>query len=166
MITDSYTPLKHEEIARQSKEIIDLAKKFAKFDATNIKVDLEAIHDIVVRIDKRKHYFYYFHDKQIMNEIKETALLCYWIVKLKPFYVEFSKEGYTFNERLCTFIYIDYMKELINHVGIDQQKEDILASIGEEFIYTLRFRDLSQEAMISLFDVFYKYKIVKKGATI
>ncbi len=165
MIKESYKPLTDKEIANKSKSIIDLVKNYAKSDASNVRVDLEAVHDMVVRIDKRKHYFYYFHNKQIMNEIKETALICYWIIKLKPFYVESNKEGYTFNEKFCTFIYLDYMKDIL-HTQNKQQKADMLESIGHEFIYTLRFRELSQEAMISLFDVFYKYNIIKKGATI
>jgi hypothetical protein len=39
---------------------------------------------MIIRVDKRKAYYHYFHDDTEINEYKVAALYAYWILKLRP----------------------------------------------------------------------------------
>ena len=81
----------------------------------NIVVDAPAVAEIFVRVDKRKDYFIIFHDDTDMNEIKEAALMAYWILKFKPFSVK-SEVILTFVGHLlseCSGVY-DYTGLTLN----------------------------------------------------
>lgn len=104
-----------------------------------------------VRIDKRKDYFIIFHDDTDMNEIKETALLVYWLLKFKPFRIKDSnvlmhKKYRHINEAFSLFLIYSVLKqESVCH-------ENVVFHISKEYndkmMYAFRHWDISKEALM------------------
>jgi len=57
---------------------------------TERHISFYTLIDVIVRVDKRKAYYYCFHNMEI-NECKEAALYAYWILKLRPFSITDKK---------------------------------------------------------------------------
>ena len=56
----------------------------------------------ILSMHKRKHYFKIFHNEMITSEYKETALYCYWILKLRPLWIDPSnKSSERINEKFA-----------------------------------------------------------------
>jgi hypothetical protein len=55
-------------------------------DTAEIIKSEDVLIDIIERVEKRRIYFHVFYDGCEMGELNEGALLCFWIVKLHPFY--------------------------------------------------------------------------------
>lgn len=66
----------------------------AEFFKNNVFINEGSLIEVFARVDKRKDYFLIFHDGTQISEIKRTALTIYWILKLKPFFIniDFSLE--------------------------------------------------------------------------
>lgn len=83
-----YTDIPDEELLFIYDEFENQFVKFLeeiKYPSdTKYKIDSYALIDAIVRVDKRKAYFWCFHNMEI-NERKEVALYAYWFLKFKPF---------------------------------------------------------------------------------
>lgn len=108
----SYDPMSDEEMLKIHRFYSNLFKKF--LDEMNYPSDIGyyinsyALIDAIVRVDKRKAYFYCFHNMDI-NENKEVALYAYWIIKFKPFVIldnryNDEKSSSYINELFATYI--------------------------------------------------------------
>jgi hypothetical protein len=124
--------------------------------------NMAAILEILVRLDQRRDYYHYFHstsDKVTeMSQTKKLALLCYWIVKYKPFVQSrakaeacYSNYRCTINELIALFILkidiasmpdVDYDKAM--RVLYDSEMEKTL-------LHTFMHTDVTKEAVIQLF---------------
>ena len=71
-----------DEVEKLDKLLEDFCIASSLYEYENVKVNLSSLRDIIVRVHKRKHYFKVFHD-MVTSEYKETALYCYWILKLR-----------------------------------------------------------------------------------
>ena len=149
-----YTKPNIEFYKEQQKEIIIEWERFTqsrKIDTNKVYIDFEAINEIITRIDKRKEYFLYFHDRTKINEFKEVALLVYWINKLRPFtYMEQTPEASHINERFAVFLLMGVCVKF-NQSGI-LKNDGFLKEYIEEIKYSLRYRDLSKEALFLQMD--------------
>jgi len=126
-------------------------------DNASIQVNKCLMIDIHNRIDQRRDYYQYYHSEgkpTLMSEAKETALLCYWIIKYKPFSQKNEEMQEFYRTRNCTinetFAYfllktfvIDYCKD---------KKVDIKELFNKENRYVMTYnfmhRDISKEAFI------------------
>jgi hypothetical protein len=99
-----------------------------------------------------------------MNEIKEVALYCFWILKLQPFYVKTDDYMSKLNAKMALYILlvgaILYAKKMNtrcvkNARAKKKPKASLLIvntedSIMDTLFYSFRFRDWSKEALIDL----------------
>ena len=113
--------------------------------------DLTINEELLVRIDKRKDYFMIFHDNTDMNEIKEAALLAYWILKFKPFKLKVDdidrrKKYGQINEAFAVYVLYSAVKEEANR--IPGMSFSISSEYNRKIMYAFRFWDLSKESLI------------------
>jgi hypothetical protein len=54
-------------------------------DSSKFVFNHKAMTDIVDLVERERVYFWIFH-KTIMGELNEISLICYWILKFRPFY--------------------------------------------------------------------------------
>jgi hypothetical protein len=52
----------------------------------DITTHSEAIYQVIERVEKRRVYFHIFYNGCKMGELNESALICFWILKLMPFF--------------------------------------------------------------------------------
>jgi len=115
------------------------------------------IIDAIVRVDKRRAYFRYFHGMGINNE-KKAALFAYWIAKLRP--VKFideklkkCKTHVNVNEKLAVNHLINVLVDK-GKIKLWDGKEGVSFDENNKFIkelcYSFRFRNLSIDSMIVL----------------
>lgn len=161
------------------KTIKDITELFYSFiNKKNHKKDdfiinIVALMDIITRMDKRDEYFQYFHGSEI-NEFKHTALLVYWINKLRPFmcksdclqtyYDEQSSDGTVclngfndyINEKFSMFLILGIIKKFApKYLGVESNRPEYINKFINEMEYSLRFRDISKEALILMLEPFY-----------
>lgn len=71
----------------------DLVKQFGKYAnavglaSGEVSIQRAILPRVILRVDKREGYFVVFHKGTQINEIKQAALVAYWILKFKPFMV-------------------------------------------------------------------------------
>lgn len=119
---------------------------------------------IIVRVDQRSDYFTYFHstidDKgQVtvdeMSQYKRIALLCFWLIKYKPFRIRDEKLDFsyycqnhcTLNETFATYIFIS---QINSSKMLTKQQKKYYKSPGyvKDLFYKFMHHDISKEAMI------------------
>jgi len=122
-----------------------------------IHVNRTILYHIRSRLDQRHDYYKYFHSSEtkttFISQTKETAIICYWLIKYKPLshYNEVSERYYekhdcTINEMFALFLletYIYRVHKNKNNVSIffNQENKRIL-------LYNFMHRDMSKEAFI------------------
>ena len=132
-------------------------KKDIPFD--DIIIDKVTIYEICIRIDQRFDYYKYFHSDldstMIMSQTKETALICYWVLKYKPLSlnercstVQFSRNNHcSINEMLVLHMIesyaLRYHKEKNTRIA-----EFFTPQNRENILYNFKHRDFSKEAFI------------------
>ena len=155
-----YTPLTAEEIQIELNEIELVWKNFiAKYEKSPYKefsVNKDDLIETVERVDKRKDYYYYFHDigNGDMSEYKEVALKCFWIVKLRPFrMLNPNSELYEFvNERFGLYLIFCILHKELTDLGLKLKLPS--KNFIKNFIYSLKYRDMSKEALIDIVESF------------
>jgi len=153
--------LKYERIPYKSIEKILMLfnKRFEEFliykgfpSNTEKHISFFTLLDIIVRVDKRKAYYYCFHDMEI-NECKEAALYAYWILKLKPFTITDEKyknniEACTINESFVIFL----IALILENTGRIKKTNNIKNSYLNFLEYSFRFRNFSIDSFIVLIE--------------
>jgi len=116
--------------------------------------------DVILRVDKRIHYFQVFHGMDC-NEGKKAALFAYWIVKFRPIIITDSKfiniDGY--NNKVNELFAVHYMLSALCGIGRIKPwdgQDGVLLSLNNPFIkrlwYSLRFRNFTIDSIIVLAD--------------
>ncbi|MDR2591689.1 MAG: hypothetical protein LBC59_02645 [Chitinispirillales bacterium] len=124
------------------------------------------VYTLVEQVWKRKVYFRVFHkDVDGMNELKETALYCFWVLKLQPFYIYGNSNSMNkLNAQMALNIliagalaYINDMNDkhkerarLAKHAKTQKLSLNINKSIFDDLFYSFQFRDWSKEALMDL----------------
>jgi hypothetical protein len=137
-------------------------------DQLNIRVDENAVAEIVERVRMRKLYFYIYHsidDINSVDEIKITALYVFWILKLHPFFwkdgytSKGSKSGYEINAKVALNLFLSGInlyadEKTMRSVacgGNDGYKISITQctpAVLNELYYSFCYRDWSKEALM------------------
>lgn len=161
----SYTPPSTDYILVEMEKYESLLDQFcqaAKLDRSRINVNIQSLKDVIIRVDMRKLYFRVFHANMVPNEYKHIiGLSGFWILKLRPFWIQTQKDDSDEVLRLATWL----NEEIVLHMVCSLLKEynpdffnnghDLCESYCNELLYSFRYRDLSKEAMFLLFDPFY-----------
>lgn len=117
-------------------------------------VDINArnLAEVISRTYKRKEYYRYFHNITKVSELKETALICFWLIKLKPFTVLDDKSvlRHSVNEKFSLNLILSQIKYLLDSKGMDFKMPD--QCFIQDTLYSFKYRDLSKEAMILFVD--------------
>ncbi|MCL2064069.1 MAG: hypothetical protein FWG98_06815 [Candidatus Cloacimonetes bacterium] len=137
-----YENLKKEEFKNVLDDFINLLKKTTFCDWKFIGKDDKLIIEIINLIQKRRVYFHVFHEKQ-MGELNEISLVCFWILKLRPF---FYKKNPRININLT--LSITLFKQFIERMAkIKGKKIDFPTN---HLLHAFKYRDLSKEAIMAI----------------
>ena len=106
--------------------------------------------EIIERVEKRRVYFHIFYNGCEMGELNEGALLCFWIVKLHPFYhPKIDTNVLNVKIAICLFT---------NAIYYYSEKTKRERRISDHFIndlyYSLVYRDISKESLMILAESF------------
>lgn len=165
--TDSrYEKMPEENCLDRVNEILDAWERFwnlSQFDSLGWTPDYSvyALSDVVIRVDKRKEYYAFFHDMKI-KERKYAGLVAYWIVKFHPFSIRVQSDTKlteyhdwlinTINERFAAYLlYCAVLGE--NSLGgqnaVPLTTRD-KGSYYEALLYALRYRCVTIDSMMLL----------------
>lgn len=148
----------------KSTYLVRLSKNYPK--GAQLYFHNKDVYTLVEQVWKRKVYFRVFHkDVDGMNELKETALYCFWVLKLQPFYIYGSDDSMNkLNAQMALYILIAgalaYAKDM-NAKNITNARAKKLTSaqvlslnmnnsIFGDLYYSFQFRDWSKEALMDL----------------
>jgi hypothetical protein len=104
---------------------------------------------ICEKVWQRHVYFEVFHNPNGVDELKETSLFCFWILKLHPFYWEKEKDmmNYRLNSIIAFLVFSNglnlYAKEKGWKVNNDSE-------IYNDIVYSFMYKDLSKEAIMDM----------------
>ena len=153
--------LRYERIPYESIEkIIQLfQRRFEEFlllkgfpPETERHISLYALIDVIVRVDKRKAYYYCFHNMEI-NECKEAALYAYWIIKLRPFSITDKKYRNKFDACIINESFAIFLIGLVlESTGRIKMTENMKNSYCNFLEYSFRFRSFSIDSFIVLIE--------------
>ena len=162
-MSDKYKWMTEDEYWEEVKHIDKLLNDFCEastiYEYEDVKINIKTIQDIIVRVHKRKHYFKVFHNEMITSEYKETALYCYWILKLRPLWIDAgNSKADRINEKFALHLYLTLLKKY----NEDFSQEDGIDKLHiRELLYSFRFRDITKESMILMLEPYY-YDYLKK----
>jgi len=111
-----------------------------------IGTSMEIMYEIIERIEKRRVYFHVYHNGCKMGELNEGALMCFWIMKLTPFYLN-GMPGNILNAKIALCL---FMNVLHYHARKKNAKLSATKRMVDDIYYAFRFRDLSKEAVMVL----------------
>jgi hypothetical protein len=157
-ITDRYPEINMGETKKGIEQLRERTQLFFQcFDyPTDLDINISSydLMHIVLRADKRKVYYEYFHDMEI-DEVKEAGLCAYWILKFHPLTITDPRyKGHSLceciNEAFAVFIIYSAV------YGIYPTEKDMQftptddKSFCGKLLYSFRFRSISLDAMILL----------------
>ena len=125
---------------------------------TEYYVNAYSLIDSIVRVDKRKAYFFCFHNMEI-SERKQVALYAYWFIKFKPFTLcdnRFVDDKYSasINELFAIYL-ISSILLFEDNVGfdtIDFTKSKDKYTYFDKLMYSLHYRCFSIDSFMLLVD--------------
>ncbi len=131
-----------------------------KLKKENVLINKNMIGEITKRVDKRKEYFIIYHNETYINEIKETALVAYWILKFHPFTLMYDKTTIEraklrVNEGFAAFILLSAVKQ--HHKKNCGGDFPITEEYVKKLIYALKYWDLSKEAIMLIGETLSAY---------
>jgi len=156
------------EIEILRKAFLSFLKYFDYPSDLKFEMSIQLLISVIVRIDKRRAYYIYFHDMRI-NECKRVALCIYWLLKFRPFFVDDARfksdiKGYCINELFAIFLIFGVLRKLYNTGKIPFDPHD-KTSYCYKLLYNFRFRNISIDAMILLIDSITKEALLKTYET-
>jgi len=151
-----------DEVHNLDKLLHDFCEGSDLYPYESVKTNINTLRDIIVRVHKRKHYFKVFHNEMITSEYKETALYCYWFLKLRPLWIDpANKSSDRINEKFALHLYISLLKKY--NEGFSEG-DGINRLHIRELLYSFRFRDITKESMILMLEPYYYDYLKKKDA--
>lgn len=150
----SYKSPDEQHIKEKCNALVSAFIKYAKVHGLTIKnvyIQRILLPRIVLRVDKRESYFLIYHKQTKINEIKQAALIAYWILKFKPFMVisddpvivhKFTR----INEGFAAFYLLSSLKQYSIEKGCVATK--MSDHLRDELMYAFTYWDLSKEALI------------------
>ena len=108
--------------------------------------------DIIIRVDKRKAYYFCFHGMEI-NECKEVALYAYWILKLRPFTITDKRYNNSIDACSINESFVIYLIGLIlENTSRIKRTDNIKNSYCDFLEYSFRFRNFSIDSFVVLIE--------------
>jgi hypothetical protein len=129
--------------AKFSVYLDDFSKKMGIWDIDCAK---PAILQIFNRIEKRRVYFHIFYNDCVMGELNESALMCFWIIKLQPFFTN-NIPANELNAKIALHLFSKTIFFVASKTG---KQPHLTGKLLEDLYYSFRFRDISKEALMLL----------------
>ena len=152
-----FTPIDKDAFDRMVAKIIRLLGNLSDvlgIDTLEIISSQDVLIEIIERVEKRRIYFHIFYNGCEMGELNEGALLCFWIVKLHPFYHP-KIDSNTLNAKIAICLFT-------NAIYYHSEKTKNDRRIPDHFIndlyYSLVYRDISKESLMILAESFVEKK--------
>ena len=149
-----YTPLDREILFRKTEELLQQFQKYLTahdLAVSDVCIQRALIPQIISRVDKREGYFSIFHDKTRINELKQSALTAYWILKFRPFMVvknpQLAVKHRRINEAFAAFYILGALKQYSAEKG-HPMTQLISKRLRNELLYAFMYWDLSKESVI------------------
>jgi hypothetical protein len=102
--------------------------------------------EIFERIEKRRVYFHIYYDGCKMGELNEGALLCFWIVKLNPFFCHGIPVD-ILNVKIALYLF----NSMLSYIAQKTNKKALVTPhIVKDLYYSFRFRSISKESIMLL----------------
>ena len=106
----------------------------------------KTVFEIFERIEKRRIYFHIYYSGCRMGELNEGALLCFWIVKLNPFFSPKLPVD-ILNVKIALYLF----NSMLSYIAQKTDKKVLInAQIVKDLYYSFRFRDISKESIMLL----------------
>lgn len=165
---------KYKEPSREEKfkylaDMSDIFEDYLEslgFDKDKVSLDYKLINEVFIRIDKRKDYFVIYHDETYINEVRESALLAYWILKFKPFTINSAEQlDYNFNINcgFAAYVILCAVDECVRRRTQGKQRIELSDEYIEKFKYALKFWDIGKEAMMFIAETLCEHVMSTKG---
>jgi len=160
-----FKPLNKNEYFEKHKDLVFKVRKVVGEEAANISLGLinrfSIIREIISRVEKRKVYFHLFHKGLEMGELNESALYCFWILKLHPFkhktsFDDSANKWDTDKVNLLIALHLFLgaarltIKELHKQGKLTSDKFEPSESFLRNLAYSFKYHDLSKEAIMTL----------------
>jgi len=152
-----FSPIDKTTIDRMTAKIARLLENLSAvlgIATSDIFTSEDVLIEIIERVEKRRVYFHIYYDGCKMGELNEGALLCFWIVKLHPFFHP-NITSNTLNAKIAICLFINAI-----YYHSERTKKD--RRIPEHFIndlfYSLVYRDISKESLMILAESFVEEK--------
>ena len=150
-----------EELAETLNKYVE---KINGLTLDDMRLDDALIGEAYSRVDKRKDYFIIYHDDTQMNELKETALLVYWLLKFKPISIvneELHKKYPYINETFAVFLIYSTIKEETKRQPDKEFR--VSKEYTQKLSYALKFWDLDKEALILIIESLCEGMVVQRS---
>jgi hypothetical protein len=133
----------------EQRKIIELVKAVClrlKWDFNDVHIN-KKLYEAIHRVDQSKLHYKIYRKGMVIGELKEAALLCYWIIRYRP--IRFKTEGRDeINEVIAFYI----LKEAANKSYKDKFKkgDKDFSFIIEDVLYNFMHRSVTYDSMILL----------------
>lgn len=159
-------PLSETTLREQTNNLVNEFSKFAKhsnLDLRKISIERPYLPLILQRVEKRRQYFHYFHVDMEINEVKQAALVAYWVLKFRPFSYhsdehsdlvtksELTEKYKALNERFAFFYILSACRKGADILGSQYQMPSY--GLVNEVMYAFKYWDLSKEAIIMIAEI-------------
>jgi len=151
----AYSEITNEKAIHEAKRLNSIFGKFLTSNGINnlpFRFNETDLLLIIRKVDQRKHYFKEFHNID-MSELKEISLVCFWIIKFRPYNVDTDDDNIndSINEKFCVYLIMHTIRSILKTKGLDESPLNYLTKeYIYQMIYSFRFRDMSKEALILL----------------
>ena len=146
-----------EQVSVEIDRLIDLWNRFLKAQGcTHLSVNKDYfihkrnLYEVVKRLDKRRTYYYVFHQISDICEYKEIGILAYWINTLKPFMVVNSSCSIysSPNEMFSLYLILCGLAEIHEKRHPEKTFKMLDSHTIQDYVYNFKYCDLNREAMI------------------
>lgn len=146
-------------LCKESNALLSVFFKYAESEGLSpdeVCFQRAVIPRIILRVDKRKDYFLRYHENTHINEIKQAALMAYWIIKFKPFMVNASLERFHKYRRINEGFAAFYILSAFSQCAIETNSlvGEPSPQLVKELMYALTYWDLSKESFILIAETF------------
>jgi hypothetical protein len=113
---------------------------------TEIVTYQDILYELIERIEKRRIYFHIFYNGCRMGELNGGALMCFWILKLSPFY-HASIPANNLNPKIALYLFLHMLSAEARRTGKQINSNNQTVS---NLYYAFRYRDISKESLMLL----------------
>ncbi|GBU22329.1 hypothetical protein R80B4_02236 [Fibrobacteres bacterium R8-0-B4] len=134
-----YVPLSAEDKFKLLAAFRESFARFAaetRYDLDGVSCRVDVLFDIFERVEMRKAYFYVFYDGKIMSEQNEMSLICFWLIKLSPFF-DSGKRGQNLNATFAVYLFLSMLARVNGARGRK-------TAFSPEYVNNLRYAILVQ----------------------